>query len=99
VSKYDRQAKRALNTGSAAWRAIRAQVLSEQPLCPLCHAEGRAVPAVDVDHKDNNPSNNARENLWGLCRSHHSEKTAVEQAGGEWQAKGCGADGWPLARS
>lgn len=28
----DRQARRGLNTGSARWRALRAQVLREQPL-------------------------------------------------------------------
>lgn len=94
-----RQAKRALPTNSRRWRAIRAQVLMEQPLCPLCEAQGKTVAAVDVDHRDNNPHNNARQNLWGLCRRHHSEKTATEQAGRDWQAKGCDASGWPLARS
>jgi 5-methylcytosine-specific restriction enzyme A len=93
----DRQRRRALHTGSKRWRAIREQVLAEQPLCPLCAP--RIVPAVDVDHKDGNDANNSRENLWGLCRSHHSEKTATEMAGKEFKPKGCDAHGNPHGRS
>lgn len=92
----DRQARRGLNTGSARWRALRAQVLREQPLCPLCQAAGKIEAAVDVDHKDNDSHNNARSNLWGLCKAHHSEKTATEMAGKAWQPKGTGTDGWPI---
>lgn len=92
----DRQAKRLLNTGSTRWQRIRHRVLTEQPLCPLCEKEGRIVAAVDVDHKDNNSHNNARDNLWGLCKSHHAEKTAVEKSGKTWQPSGIGADGWPI---
>lgn len=92
----DRQARRGLNTGSARWRALRAQVLREQPLCPLCQAAGRVEAAVEVDHKDNNSHNNARPNLWGLCKVHHSEKTATEMAGKTWTPKGTGTDGWPI---
>lgn len=92
----DRQARRGLNTGSTRWRALRAQVLREQPLCPLCMKAGKVEPAVDVDHKDGNSHNNARDNLWGLCKPHHSEKTATEMSGKTWTPKGVGTDGWPL---
>ena len=98
MAEYNRQGKRALHTGSKAWRAIRAAVLAEQPLCPMCEATGRVTPAVDVDHKNNNAMDNRRENLWGLCRSHHAEKTGVEMAGGTFTMKGCNADGWPYGR-
>jgi 5-methylcytosine-specific restriction protein A len=93
----DRQRRRALHTGSKRWRELREQVLREQPFCPLCLALGRAVAATDVDHRDGNDANNARANLWGLCHSHHSEKTAVEMVGKVFRPKGCDADGWPLA--
>lgn len=78
------------------WRRLRAQILAEQPLCPICQMQGRIEPAVDVDHKDNDPHNNARENLWGLCREHHSEKTRAEMMGERWKVKGCDADGFPI---
>jgi len=90
--------KRDLHTGDRRWRAIREQVLSEQPLCPLCQALGHTVPATDVDHKDGNNANHARSNLWGLCHSHHSEKTATEMAGNAFVAKGCDVDGNPVGR-
>ena len=90
--------KRDLHTGDPRWRAIRARVLAEQPLCPLCHALGRLVAAVDVDHRDGNNANHDRANLWGLCRSHHSEKTATEKAGRKFKPKGCDIHGNPLSR-
>lgn len=93
---YNRQARRGLHTASKRWRAIRQQVLAEQPLCPVCEAQGRIEPAVDVDHIDNDSHNNSRENLRGLCKSHHSEKTATEARGGTWRMKGVDANGWPL---
>lgn len=92
----DRQARRGLNTGSARWRALRAQVLREEPLCRLCQAAGRVEAAIDVDHIDNDSHNNDRANLQGLCKAHHSEKTATEMAGKTWQPKGTAIDGWPL---
>ena len=92
----DRQARRGLNTGSTRWRALRQQVLNAHPLCPLCFAAGRIEPAIEVDHKDGNSHNNSLENLWGLCKPHHSEKTATEMAGKKWTPKGTGTDGWPI---
>jgi len=79
VEQTDRQAKRALATNSSAWRRIRTRVLFEQPLCPN-HID-RIVPATQVDHIDGNASNNARDNLQGLCASCHSSKTNREQGG------------------
>lgn len=92
----NRQADRGLNTNSKRWKAIRAQVLAEQPLCPICERQGRIEPAVEVDHRDNDSHNNARENLWGLCTPHHSEKTNAEMRGETWKVKGCDANGWPI---
>lgn len=72
---------RLLPLNSDAWAKLRRMVLAEQPLCPECEIYGKTEPAVHVDHIDNNASNNARENLVGLCHSHHSRKTWHEQRG------------------
>jgi 5-methylcytosine-specific restriction protein A len=85
---------RTLSLKSAAWRRLRAQVLAEQPLCPLCAARGWTVPAVDVDHIDNDGDNNARTNLVGLCHSCHALKTAQDM--GKKVNWGCDLNGWPL---
>lgn len=75
----DRQSYRALPTWSAEWRAIRAAVLLEQPLCACCAAADRVTAATEVDHIDEDAQNNARENLQGLCKPCHSRKTATNQ--------------------
>lgn len=98
MSAYNRQKDRGLHTGSARWRAIRAQVLAEQPLCPLCEQMGRVEPAVDVDHVNEDSHDNRRENLRGLCKGHHSAKTFAAANGREFKLKGCDASGWPFHR-
>lgn len=87
---------RTLALNGAAWRRLRSTVLSEQPLCPRCKDEGYIVPAVDVDHDDNDPSNNDRRNLIGLCHAHHSAKTHQDM--GHRTAVGCDVHGRPLPR-
>jgi len=77
-----RQARRALKTNSSEWRRIRAQVLTEEPLCRQCMAEDRITAATDVDHIDEDSHNNERSNLQSLCRSCHSRKTARAMAEG-----------------
>jgi len=61
------------------WRALRAVVLRDQPVCPVCLAAGRRVPTADVDHKirhDGDPGLFwSRQNLQALCHGHHSAKT------------------------
>jgi 5-methylcytosine-specific restriction protein A len=87
---------RTLALNGAAWRKLRATVLAEQPLCPECRDQGLLVPASEVDHQDNDPSNNSRDNLVGLCKTHHSQKTAAEMHGHKPKAKGCDVSGMPL---
>lgn len=87
---------RTLALDGAAWRKLRAVVLAEQPLCPECRDQGLIVPATEVDHADNDPSNNSRENLVGLCKPHHSQKTAREMHGHAARPHGCDVDGIPL---
>ncbi len=59
----------------AAWRRLRLQVLTKEPLCRLCAAEGRVSAAEVVDHIK--PISAAPElrlepsNLRPLCKRHH----------------------------
>lgn len=76
-----RQARRALATNSAAWRAIRSAVLGREPLCRICAARGVTRGANQVDHIDGDPNNNEPDNLQPLCAPCHSRKTAREDGG------------------
>lgn len=73
----NRQAARALNTGSKKWARLRQVVLlRDQYRCKHCLRYGN-----HVDHIDNNAHNNDLNNLQVLCVSCHSAKTATEMAG------------------
>jgi 5-methylcytosine-specific restriction protein A len=64
---------------TSRWRALRALVLSEQPLCDECAAEGHVEPGTQVDHTIPHRGDLAlfwdRENLRNKCQTHHSRKT------------------------
>jgi 5-methylcytosine-specific restriction endonuclease McrA len=63
---------------SARWRALRRQVLAEQPWCATA---GCMELTHDVDHKVALQDGGApfdRDNVWGLCKRHHSSKTNKE---------------------
>ena len=66
---------RLLPLNHAAWRKLRLMVLTEEPLCRMCAAQGLTVVASQVDHINNDPSDNRRESLQSLCTSCHSHKT------------------------
>ena len=85
---------RTLALDGAAWRKLRASVLSERPLCEMCERMALLVPATDVDHKDNDPSNNDRDNLASLCHECHSRKTQADM--GKRVNWGCDINGMPL---
>lgn len=90
-----------LPINSAAWQALRASVLSDEPLCRACKTRGQVVPATDVDHivPRAQGGTDARENLQPLCHSCHSRKTAREDGGfghgGEAKPVGCDVAGMP----
>ncbi|WP_328804780.1 HNH endonuclease signature motif containing protein [Noviherbaspirillum galbum] len=91
---------RTLALDGAAWRKLRASVLAAQPLCADCQRLGLTVPASEVDHVDNDPTNNERSNLMGLCKPCHSSKTQrheyFKRTGKVLAMKGCDADGIPI---
>jgi 5-methylcytosine-specific restriction protein A len=103
-----RQAKRWLATNSMAWRRLRQVVLDEEPLCRLCLAEKVQPPNPSsvVDHIDGDSESEsayARANLQGLCDTHHSVKTALQDGSfgrrpGIARRKGCDINGNPLDR-
>ena len=75
--EYNRQATRALHTGSKRWRAIRRQVLArDMYLCKVCGRYGD-----EVDHIDGDDGNNDPDNLQTLCKRDHAAKTRKEQNG------------------
>ena len=85
---------RTLALDGKAWRRLRAVILGERPLCQHCLDRGVIEPATDVDHINNDPTNNDLDNLAGMARECHSRKT--QRAMGHKVAMGCDADGYPL---
>lgn len=94
AEEYERQRKAKLDTqrGSAAqrgygarWRSYRVAYLRRHPLCVKCETAGIAKLATDVDHIV--PHRGDMKLFWdhsnhqGLCRRHHSAKTAREDSG------------------
>lgn len=64
---------------TARWRGLRAQVISEEPLCRTCKKEQRIAATTDVDHVVPHRGDYRlfwdRSNLQGLCHTCHSRKT------------------------
>lgn len=79
--EQSRQARRALATNSATWRAIRSSVLAAEPLCRECAQKGITRGANHVDHINGDATNNDPSNLQPLCAPCHSRKTATEDGG------------------
>lgn len=85
---------RTLALDGAAWRKLRAYVLAGEPMCRHCTQQGALTIAADVDHRDNDASNNALVNLVPLCHECHSRKTAKDM--GHNVRMGCDVNGMPL---
>lgn len=81
---------RTLALNGAAWRRLREVILSRDPLC-VC---GCGQPSTDVDHIDNDPTNNDLDNLAGMAAACHSRKTQADL--GKRVSYGSDSDGMPL---
>jgi 5-methylcytosine-specific restriction protein A len=59
------------------WRTIRNLYISQHPLCELCQAAGRMVPATEVHHRVplDAGGTNHDDNLQALCKPCHSRIT------------------------
>lgn len=83
IPREDNRPSAAKRGYDGTWRKIRLQVLREEPLCRVCHANGHITPAQEVDHivPLARGGTHARANLQPLCKTHHSQKTAREDMG------------------
>lgn len=67
----------------ADWRAVRKQYIAAHP---TCSHDGCSAPATEVDHiqtvKDRPDLRLRWSNLRGMCRHHHSQRTARDQSFG-----------------
>lgn len=86
----------------AAWRQVRRQKLSLQPLCEMHLERGKLVDATVVDHirsiEERPDLRLEMSNLRSLCTSCHNARTAADQGfnkGKRVVARGCDAQGWP----
>ena len=63
-----------------SWAKIRAAFLSQNPLCELCHKDGRLTPAQMVHHKVKLTDGGTNEwpNLMALCHECHSRLHAKQ---------------------
>ena len=94
LKQRQQETGRTLALDGLAWRKLRALVLAKQPLCVHCLSRAVLTEATDVDHADNDPTNNYIGNLQSLCKSCHSRKTARDM--GKRVPQPIGLDGWPL---
>jgi len=73
-----------------AWRKARAAYLYRHPLCVHCTEAGKVTAATELDHKVPHRGDRVlfwdRSNWQGLCKPHHSSKTATEDSA--WAHKG-----------
>jgi 5-methylcytosine-specific restriction enzyme A len=62
------------------WAAFRQAYLADHPLCRDCDAEGHVTAAAEVHHikklRDRPDLQYEEANLLGLCKRHHSARTA-----------------------
>lgn len=60
---------------SARWKKLRSIVLNRDPICKLCNN----AYSEQVDHINEDWTNNHMKNLQGVCASCHSKKTRNSQ--------------------
>ncbi|MCI9500189.1 MAG: HNH endonuclease [Enterobacter hormaechei subsp. steigerwaltii] len=81
-SRYRNAKKNGLNPYGAKWQKLRTAALQrDRGLCMLCLADGRAVPANEVDHiiALAHGGTDVLDNLQSLCTPCHRHKTARER--------------------
>lgn len=86
---------------STKWRSTRASFLHLHPDCFVCAMLGFSRRATEVDHKRSLALGGApfdHKNLQGMCKPHHSQKTALgDQPGRASRAIATtGLDGYPV---
>lgn len=68
---------------NAAWRNLRVLVLHRFPICNICHRRPSTIADHIKDHKGNVELFYSLENLQGVCKHCHDEKT------GQTSHEGC----------
>ena len=66
---------------STQWRKIRRLVIADEPICIYCKADGIIQESQVVDHVipiELGGSQTDRNNLQGICTSHHNSKSSHE---------------------
>ena len=83
-------------TRGERWMQMRSLYLQQYPLCDHCDRAGRVRLAQEVDHivPLSQGGTDAFENLQGLCKACHAEKTAEEHPARRDKPV-IGLDGWP----
>lgn len=84
------------DTSGHRWAKLREQVLREEPLCRPCRARNLVTPSAECDHilPLAQGGTDERENLQGICRECHRDKSAREQ--GYTTKPEIGLDGYPV---
>ena len=84
----------------SAWRKLRAQQLSTDPLCRMHKALGQLVPAQVVDHIRPHRGDVGRffdhANLQSLCKRCHDGHKQAQEGNADGILRGAGLDGRPL---
>ena len=86
ASQHDKRRGNSTQRGyTYQWQKAREAYLLAHPLCVDCQKADKVRPATEVDHII--PHQGDQELFWdesnwqGLCKPHHSEKTAREDGG------------------
>lgn len=59
---------------STRWKAIRATIRAQEPICREC----KRRPSATVDHVNGDYRDNRRENLQALCWPCHQKKSGID---------------------
>jgi len=83
---------------NSRWEKARKTYLMRNPLCVMCHKEGRVTPATVVNHKTAHRGDQQlfwdQSNWEPLCKRHHDSDAQIIDRGGSPRPV-IGPDGWP----